>query len=276
MQKISGIKISKEIISRLKKTAVPARGMVAVLIGDDSISANFVNEKKKVAGELGVKFDIVNLPKTLGKDAVKSEIDKLSKDQNIGGLIIQLPVPANINRHEILKDIPAEKDVDVLGEEAVASYYVKEAGVLPPSAGVIDEIISALSLDLSKMKVAIVGMGLLVGKPIAIYLMHRAKSVELLDTKSEINDVAGADMIISGVGKAKLIDPKVIKPGAIVIDFGYDYSEGRLVGDFDHSLDDSDEARLDHIKYYTPTPGGTGPILVAKLFENFYRLNKYE
>lgn len=273
MQKISGIEISKEIIGRLKKLPKPSKAMAAVLVGDNPISANFVSEKEKVAKELGLGFKIYNLSDKLNNNDLRSEVNKIAADPAVGGVIVQLPLPPHIEKHEVLRDIPIAKDVDVLGSGAIASFYVRESGVLPPSVGVIEEIVSKFSLDLSKMRVAIVGMGLLVGKPIALYLMHRAKSVNLLDQKSDIKDIHAAEMVISGVGKAKLIMPKMLQRGAVVIDFGYDYSEGKLVGDFDHAVDDSDEQKLHHIKIYTPTPGGTGPILVAKLFENFYKLN---
>lgn len=247
--------------------------MAAVLVGDDAISANFVNEKKKVAEELGLDFRIYKLSADLSNEALRSEVNKIAADAALGGVIVQLPLPPHVDKHEILKDIPQGKDVDVLGSDAIAAYYVKESGVLPPAAGTIEEIAARYKLEIAKMKVAIVGMGLLVGKPIALYLMHRAKEVSLLDVRSDINEIKNADMIISGVGKAKLILPSALKKGAVVIDFGYDYSEGKLVGDFDHALDDSKEEKLKHIALFTPTPGGTGPILVAKLFENFYRLN---
>lgn len=248
--------------------------MAAVLVGEDSISANFVNEKRKVAEELGLDFRIYKLSAELSNDALRSEVNKIAADEALGGVIVQLPLPSHVDKHEILKDIPKEKDVDVLGSDAIAAYYVRESGVLPPASGTIEEIVAKYKLDISKMKVAIVGIGLLVGKPIALYLMHRAKEVILLDIKSDINEIKNADMVISGVGKAKLILPSVLKKGAVVIDFGYDYSEGKLVGDFDHALDDSNEDKLKHIALFTPTPGGTGPILVAKLFENFFSLNK--
>ncbi len=276
MQKISGKEVSESIIASLKKLTKPSKIMAAILVGDNAISTNFVNEKEKIAKELGVGFKIYNLGDNLSNEELRKEVNKIAADRSVGGVIVQLPLPNHIDKAETLKDIPAEKDVDVLGSAAISSYYVKESGILPPASGVIDNLVSKFSLDLSGMKVAIVGMGLLVGKPIALYLMHRAKEVMLLDIKSDISEIKGADMVISGVGKAKLIMPGMLKKGAVVIDFGYDYSEGKLVGDFDHALDDSDEEKLKHIAYYTPTPGGTGPILIAKLFENFYRLNKYE
>ena len=266
MQKISGIEISKEIIAKLKKTRAPKRVMAAILVGQDPISVNFVNEKKKIALELGVGFKIYNLDGKLSGDKLRREVNKIAASKSVGGVVVQLPLPSHIEKHEILKDIPREKDVDVLGSEATSAFYVKEGGVLPPSCGVVDEICKRVKIDLAVSRVAIVGLGLLIGKPIAIYMMHRAKDVMLFANKSDVSEVKTADLIISGVGKAKLIRPSMVKKSAIVIDFGYDYSGDKLVGDFD-------DTKLDRISYYTPTPGGTGPILVAKLFENFYRLN---
>lgn len=277
MQKISGKEISEDLIAGLKKLPKPSKTMAAILVGNDPISVNFVNEKKKIATELGIDFKIYNLDEKLGSDELRQEVNKIAGDKNIGGVIVQLPLPLHVEKHEILKDIPIEKDVDVLGSAAIASFYVKEGGVLPPSCGVVEEICKRVGIDLAVSRVAIVGLGLLIGKPLAIYMLHRAKDAILLANKSDVSEVKNADLIISGVGKAKLIIPSIVKKGATVIDFGYDYSEGKLVGDFDHSidhsLDDSNENKLGHIAYYTPTPGGTGPILVAKLFENFYKLN---
>ena len=269
MQKISGIEISKEIIERLKGMIRPDKAMVAVLIGDDPISANFVNEKRKIANELGIKFKIYNFSEGLNNQNLREEINKIARDENVGGVIVQLPLPQSIDRHEILKDIPANVDVDVLGAHAVAEFYMKESGVLPPSCGVVEEICNGLNVDLAKSKVAIVGLGLLIGKPIAIYMTHRAKETMLFANKSDLVELQSADIIISGVGKANLILPEKLKKNAVVIDFGYDYSAGKLVGDFDHT----NVERLINVSHYTPTPGGTGPILVAKLFENFYKLN---
>lgn len=283
MQKILGSEISKEIIARLKKLPAPKKIMAAVLVGDDPISVNFVNEKKKIAAELGVQFKIYRLSAELNSGELRERVNEIAADKSVGGVIVQLPLPPHIEKHDILRDIPATKDVDVLGDEAISSFYVEEgglprrsaanAGVLPPSCGVVEEICKRVKLNLAKSRVAVVGLGLLIGKPIAIYMMHKAKDVMLLASKSDVSEVKNADLVISGVGKAKLILPKMIKNGATVIDFGYDYSGEKLVGDFDHSIDDSDLNKLERIAYYTPTPGGTGPILVACLFQNFYSLN---
>ncbi len=271
MQKISGIEVSKKIVARLKKLPTPRTMMAAILVGEDPISANFVNEKRKIAHELGVKFKIYNLPGNLKNEELRKEVSWIAQDELVGGVVVQLPLPKHIERHEILRDIPSSKDVDVLGAQAVAHFYATEAGVLPPACSVVEEIIKSHKFDLAKSKVAVVGSGLLIGKPIAVWLMHKAKDIVVLGHRSRLEEsLKDADLVISGVGKAKLITSKMLKKGAAVIDFGYDYSGGKLVGDFDHS----DPSALKDLKFYTPTPGGTGPILVAKLFENFYRLNK--
>lgn len=271
MERISGLEISREIVESLKKVVKPSKAMAAVLVGDDPISANFVNEKKKIAEELGIEFRIIKFPGDLSNADLRIEVNKIAGDQSIGGVVVQLPLPKHVIRHEILKDIPASKDVDVLGSSAVAHFYAGEEGILPPACAVVEDIVRRYGIDLAKSRVAVVGSGLLIGKPVSLWLMHKAKDILVLGHRSDLSQaLRDADLVVSGVGKAKLITSGMLKAGASVIDFGYDYSGGKLVGDFDHS----DEAVLIGIKCYTPTPGGTGPILVAKLFENFYKLNQ--
>ena len=137
--------------------------------------------------------------------------------------------------------------------------------MLPPAVGVVETICKEQNYDLASRRVAIVGLGLLVGRPIANWMMRKAKETILLHRASDLSLLKDADLVITGAGSAHLIKPEMLKNGASVIDFGYD----SMHGDFDATALAPDDS---HIAFYTPTPGGTGPILVAKLFENFYRL----
>jgi len=137
----------------------------------------------------------------------------------------------------------------------------------PPAVAVLEEIIKRQNIDLKKLKAAVVGYGFLVGKPTSLYLSSKVSSLSIFK-EEDINfkeRLKEFDFIVSGVGKAKLFSSKDLKENAIVIDFGYDFdSNGKICGDF---LYDGDKEII-----YTPTPEGTGPILIAKLFENFYNL----
>ncbi len=195
-------------------------------------------------------------------------INKIINQKPVGGAIIQLPLPENLNRNYILNAIPREKDVDVLSERALGAFYTGRNQILPPSVGVVEEIMRVINTNLEIMKVVVIGPGFLIGQPIAVWLQNKVAELTILNkhTKDLKTKLKNADIIISGVGKANLFSDDDIKKEALIIDFGIsvDYM-GKIHGDFN-------AASINNLGFYTPTPGGTGPILVAKLFENFYKL----
>ncbi len=269
MSIIDGRAIAKEILERLKKQSVPKKFLAAILVGDDPSSASFIRQKEKVGQELGVDFQLHKFPETVSESELQSEIEKIVADEKCGGLLIQLPLPAHIDRQNILNVVSPEKDVDVLGEEASQAFQNGENKIHPPAVAVVEEIVSQLKINLAESRVAVIGLGLLVGKPISLFLENKVLQLETFhrssgDVKTQLKDF---DLIISGTGSARLFSAKDLSSKAVVVDFGYGDYEGRMVGDF--NAEEVGESEVS----YTPTPGGTGPILVAKLYENFYVLN---
>lgn len=275
---IDGKKIAKDILDKLKSLPKPKKIFAAFLIGENTASFGFLKIKEKIAKELGVDFRLYKLPGDITNDKARGEVRKIAESKSTGGVIIQLPVPEQLNRHYILNIVPREKDIDVLGERSLGAFYAGRNPVLPPAVGTLHEILTTNDLQLTTMRVAVVGLGLLIGKPIANYLMGKTKELYLLDEGSNLDILKEVDLIVCGVGRAGLIKPEMLKNGASVVDFGYGLSPGgKVLGDFDASslvnsqlLDVKSKIPL---AFFTPTPGGTGPILVAKLFENFYTLN---
>ncbi|OGY61133.1 MAG: hypothetical protein A3I33_01455 [Candidatus Colwellbacteria bacterium RIFCSPLOWO2_02_FULL_45_11] len=258
--KIDGIKIADEIVKRLKGENAPKKILAAIFVGDDTLSDSFLKQKQQTAERLGIDFRIYNLPDNLNGDDLRHKVSEISAQEDIGGAIVQLPLPSGIDKQYVLNAVPSEKDVDVLGEH-------KLGGLLQPAVETFKEIIEREKVNLEESVVVVLGKGVLVGKPIGNWLEGKCKELYILDSKSDPSKIKEADIIVSGVGRAGLIDPNNLKVGAGVIDFGYS-NKGKLVGD----LNVENESALDRLKFYTPTPGGTGPILVAKLFENFYKL----
>lgn len=274
MKSINGKDSAKQIIERLKGEAVPQKIFAAVLVGDNAASESFVKQKERVAKELGVDFRIYRFPETSTNDSLRKDIGSIARSSRVGAVIVQLPLPAHCNAQYILNVIPPEKDVDVLGERALGAFYNKRGVVVPPSVAVCEELFTEENIDIHEKRVAVVGLGVLVGKPIAVWLMKNAKEVYALDQGSDLGMLKYADIVISGVGKAGLITQEMVKDGASVIDFGYSFdAEGKICGDFSGPLLPLTTNRESR-SFYTPTPGGTGPILIAKLMENFYILNK--
>jgi methylenetetrahydrofolate dehydrogenase (NADP+)/methenyltetrahydrofolate cyclohydrolase len=277
MTQINGADIARKIIDELKLKPIPKKILAVVLVGQNPASLSFIKQKEKLAKELAVDFRVYKFPENISADDLRQEVGKISQQKPVGGVIVQLPLPKQINAQYVLNAIPREKDIDVLGERALGAFYAGRSLVLPPSVGVVEEILKSIKYQVSSIKVAVVGLGFLIGKPIANWLMGKCPEIYLLDIGSDFEILKQVDLVITGVGKAGLIKPEMLKDSATVIDFGYDTKESQsanrkaqIKGDFDSERLAISDSRL---AFYTPTPGGTGPILVAKLFENFYGLN---
>lgn len=272
MQKISGKEVSEILIEKLKLSPIPKKIFAAVLVGNNPASVSFLAQKEKAAKSLGIDFRIYKFPEDSKNDFLREEVGKISRQGSVGGVVVQLPLPEQINSHYILNVIPKEKDVDVLSERAIGAFYAGRSLVLPPAVGVVDEILYSIHWQtdaLSSKKVAIVGPGFLIGKPVIVWLIGKVGNICIIDKRGDLSEIKKADLIISGTGAAGLISPDMLKKGAGVIDFGYARNEeGKLVGDLN-----SEKSGIENLGFYTPTPGGTGPVLVAKLFENFIILN---
>jgi methylenetetrahydrofolate dehydrogenase (NADP+) / methenyltetrahydrofolate cyclohydrolase len=266
---IDGKAIADDILARLKKLPKPEKFFGAVLVGDDAASLNFLKQKEKVGRALGIDFRLYQLPATITTDELRAEIGRLAAPKNCGGFIVQLPLPDKINRHYVLNAIPKEKDIDFLSEPSLGAFYTGRARAMPPSAGVVEEILKMEKRDLRDLTVVMVGAGFLIGKPVAFWLQNRVAELIVLDNM--VKDVHArlieGDIVISGAGVPGLFAAKHLRKGAVVIDFGFSEKNGKGAGDFDPT--GADEKDI----HYTKTPGGTGPVLVAKLFENFYILN---
>ena len=273
---IDGRKIADGVLNRLAAQPKPGKFLAAVLVGDDPSSISFLKQKGKTAERLGVDFKVYQFPATMSRDSLCVEVMKLGDDTACGGIIIQLPLPNRDDEQYVLNVIPEEMDVDVLGAAAQNAFRAGTNRIIPPAAGVVSEILSAVRCPLSASAVAVVGVGKLVGQPIATWLTGKTKEVIVVDKGDDMRRIQSADVIVCGTGIPGLITSDGLKENALIIDFGYGLKNGKPMGDFDPLevvkcnvpgyLERRETLR------YTPTPGGTGPILVAKLFENFYEL----
>lgn len=273
--------IAREITERIRQNNSSLKKFfAAVLVGDNPASVSFLKQKNKAAEEVGVDFRLYSFPTDITTDTLREEIGKIAKHATCGGILVQLPLPTHLNTHYILNAIPREKDVDVMGERALGAFYTGRNTVLPPAAATLEEIFTKISYSLEDKKVAVVGLGFLVGKPIAHYFMGKVSELHLLDKGADFGVLKEMDLVVSGVGKAGIIKPYMLKEGAGLIDFGYDITSQlkedgspkiTLAGDLDQNLH---EDTREHLAFYVSPPLGPGPILVSKLFENFYALNK--
>ena len=282
MSAIDGKIIASRIIEELKAKSGDWKGkfMGGMLVGEDPASVNFLKQKERVAKELGISFRLYRAPADVKTDDLRAEIGMLSKPKNCGGFLVQLPLPEQVNKHYVLNAIPKEKDVDCLSEQALGAFYTGRGKVAPPAVETVEEILKFCDMrhetsdkgnrSLRDLKFILIGAGFLIGKPWGFWLQNRAGEVTIYDSsvKNFHPNLKEADVIISGTGVSGLFGAKDLKEGALVIDFGYASKDGKVSGDFDS------EGAEEKGVIYTKTPGGTGPVLVSKLYENFYKLNK--
>jgi methylenetetrahydrofolate dehydrogenase (NADP+)/methenyltetrahydrofolate cyclohydrolase len=258
---VDGKKLAEEIKQELK---IRARGkdlrLAVVWVGEDPVSERYVERKKKMGLGIGVEVVVYEYPSTIIETDLIEEISRLNDDDNISGIIVQLPLPKEIDEQKILDLVSSDKDVDALGGEAK---------ILPPTIGAIKEILERNNVELSGKKVVVLGKGKLVGRPAAIWLTQEGANVTVIDSKTPdpASILKQADIIVSGVGRAGLITPGSIKEGVVLIDAGTSESSGQLKGD-------ADPACADKCLLFTPVPGGVGPLTVVMLFKNLLELNK--
>lgn len=282
---IDGKKIAEKIITDLKKEPNVKKYFAAVLVGNNDASISFLKKKEEIAKVLGINFRLYQFPENATQDFLRKEVGKIAAHKTCGGIIVQLPLPPHVNRHYVLNAIPREKDPDVMSERSLGAFYADRSTILPPVVGTTIEILkNALAENeekkilekLKQLTVAIVGRGFLIGQPIAIYLMNKVKNLIVLGRAGDLSLLKQADLVILGAGKANLITPDMLKQNATIIDFGYDKLEGKLTGDLNTSTIHNLKFEIHNLLRYTPTPGGTGPVLVAQLFKNFHVLTKFQ
>lgn len=232
-----------------------------ILVGDNLASQKYVERKKKFGEEIGVEVVVHEYQADVLESDLFEEVKRLDNDEKVNGLIVQLPLPKQIDPNKILTLISSGKDVDAL---------TREPRVLSPMVGAIKEIFDRSNISLKNKKIAVIGNGKLVGQPVSVWLSQEGYDVSIIDleTKNSAEIIKEADVVISGVGKPGLITPDKIKKGVVLIDAGTSESGGQLYGD-------ADPACAEKCSLFTPVPGGVGPLTVAMLFKNLLKLKSW-
>lgn len=264
---IDGRKISKEIVAGLKIQSAKLAFkplFCDVLVGNDPVSASYVRIKGRNAEKAGFDFKFAQYDENIRQEDLIAEIKKLNRLQNMCGLIAQLPLPPHLDKRSVLDAIEPAIDVDCMGAVNSQNFYNGNIELPPPTAAAVVYMLDTLSLDLSGKKIAVIGRGELVGKPVAYILKMRGLNVDVI-TRSTPNTaelLAEADVIVSATGQAGLVTGEKIKPGCVIIDAGTSESNGSIVGDVDT------QSVLNKAAYVSPVPGGVGPVTVAMLLKN--------
>jgi methylenetetrahydrofolate dehydrogenase (NADP+)/methenyltetrahydrofolate cyclohydrolase len=267
---ISGTEIAEKInkqtakkIALLKKKNISPK-LAVVLVGNNKPSQIYVHKKEEAAKKIGIDFLLERMPANSSKKQLVNKINNLQKNNAITGLIVQLPLPEPLYTAEVLNAIKPEIDVDCLTNENLGKLIMKTNFISPPTPAAVMEILQELNVNLIGKNVTIIGMGALVGKPLAIMMANARASVTTCNSKT--NDTKEkclkADIIITGVGKKDLLQGNMVSKGAIVIDTGVVFENNKMFGDINF------KEVIKKASFVTPTPCGVGPITVAKLLLN--------
>ena len=260
------IAIEKKLIPRLaklkKKKLIPRLAIISV--GDDKPSQTYIRRKFEAAKRVEVDFLLFKFSKNTTTAILCAKIKKIQKINKLTGLIVQLPLPKNINRAEVLNSIEPKIDVDCMTDANVGRLVMGTNFILPPTPAAVLEALKYAKVNLSGKNITLVGTGALVGKPLTTILMNTEATLHVCNsqTKNLKKACLSADIIISGVGKKDLIRGNMIKMGAVVIDTGICFIDGKVYGDANRA------EMIKKSSYFTPTPGGIGPITVALLMKN--------
>ena len=259
----------REEISGKNKSAPKRIRLAVVLVGEEKVMGKFVALKQKFGSEIGVDVRIYELPPDISTNKLREKVSEIVHIKENDGVIIQLPLPAQINMQYVLDAIIPEKDPDVLSSKSWGLFSTGKGKIPPPVVGAIKSIFDEYKVELKGKNIVVVGAGRLVGKPVAAWLLNQKATVSVIDenTTNPGNFMKSADIIISGAGKPELIGPGMVKEGVVAIDCGTSEAAGKISGDFDPEV--SNKASL-----FSPVPGGIGPLTVAMLFQNLIELSK--
>lgn len=258
--------IQKGLMKRIEALSSPATPHLAVLmVGDNKASTAYVRKKGAVAEALGMKFSLHTADTDSTTEEIIHQIQTIQQDPSVSGLIVQLPLPKKINTAAVVNSVRPDIDVDCLTNENIGRLVTGTATLLPPTPTAVLHILEKeLAIDLVGKNITIIGVGPLVGKPLAIMLMNKRASVTTCnsETKDLKEKCLNADIIVTGVGKSNTLRGDMVSPGTIVIDAGIDFIGDTMHGDV--HIEEVEKTAA----YLTATPGGVGPITIALLLQN--------
>jgi len=278
MQILDGKKLSQKIeelvssgVNELKATTGSTPGLAVILVGQDPASVAYVNMKKKACDKVGFYSVTHEMPEDISQDAIENTITMMNQNPNIDGILVQLPLPQQIDTTKILELVDPSKDVDGFHPYNVGRLVTNLDGFVSCTPLGVMELLAEYDIDVKGKNCVVVGASNIVGKPMASLLLNADATVEIchIFTDDLKRHTLNADMIFVGVGVINLIKEDMVKDGAIIVDIGINRTEsGKLVGDVDF------EAVKEKCSYITPVPGGVGPMTIAMLLQNTLKAAK--
>lgn len=268
---IDGKKISTEIKDELKVTVEELKKqgvetcLAVIQVGDDPASSIYVRNKKRACAYVGIESLSYELPEETTEDQLVKLVKELNENNNVHGILVQLPLPKHINADTIIRTISPDKDVDGFHPESVGRLCIGEPGFVSCTPAGIIQLLKRSGIEIEGKECVVVGRSNIVGKPMSILLLRENGTVTITHSRTkDLKEVTGrADILVVAIGKPKFITADYVKEGAVVIDVGmHRNEENKLCGDVD--FDDI----KDKVSAITPVPGGVGPMTIAMLMYN--------
>lgn len=271
MAVIDGKAVSKAVRERVKAETAKLKeqgivpGLAVIIVGDDSASQVYVRNKEKACEEVGFYSEKFALPASTTQEKLNALVKELNERKDINGILCQLPLPSHLDDKEVINMINPIKDVDAFHPVNVGAIMIGDYNFLPCTPAGIMELIHSAGVDVSGKKAVVMGRSNIVGKPMAMLLLHENATVEITHSKTQnLKEItSSADILVAAIGKPKFVTADMVKEGAVVIDVGMDRDEnGKLCGDVDF------DSVAPKCSYITPVPGGVGPMTISMLMQN--------
>ncbi|MBO4570639.1 MAG: bifunctional methylenetetrahydrofolate dehydrogenase/methenyltetrahydrofolate cyclohydrolase FolD [Bacteroidales bacterium] len=239
-------------------------GLYVIIVGEDPASLVYVRNKEIAAKKVGMVSEVIRMPESTTQEELLEVIARLNADDTVDGILVQLPVPRQIDKDAVIAAVAPEKDVDgFFGMKS--GFTMKKGYVAPCTPRACIHLIKTTGTEIEGKHALVIGRGELVGKPVATLLLNENATVTIAHSRTRnLKEIAlTADIIIAAVGKAHLVTGDMVKPGAVVIDVGINRNEeGKLCGDVDFAT------ASERAGFITPVPGGVGPMTIAMLIRN--------
>lgn len=256
-------RVAQETLALKKQGVTP--GLAVILVGEDPASQVYVRNKEKACAEVGFYSEKYTLPADSTQEQLNALVDELNAKKEINGILCQLPLPQHLSDKEVIARIDPAKDVDAFHPENVGAIMIGDYRFLPCTPAGVMELIHSTGTDLTGKRAVVLGRSNIVGKPMAMLLLHENATVTIAHSKTQnlAELTREADVLVAAVGRPKFVTADMVKPGAVVIDVGMDRDEnGKLCGDVDF------DSVFQVCGAITPVPGGVGPMTISMLLQN--------
>lgn len=255
----------KELIQQLHNEGKRIPKLTVVLVGDNAASQTYVRNKDKACQYVGMLSDIIKMDEKTSEEELIKKVIELNNDHTVDGILIQLPLPKQIDENKVLNLIDPKKDVDGFHPLNMAKLVLGQPGLAPCTPKGMMVLLDEIQYDLTGKEVVVVGRSNIVGKPVALLCLQKHATITIAHSRTkDLKDICRrADVLIAAIGQPRFFTKEYIKDGAIVLDVGMNRDEnGKLCGDVDY------QDVYQKASYITPVPGGVGPMTIAMLLEN--------